>query len=197
MKKIYFLFSAIIIFISSTSAQAPINNLYTINSDHQNSVKTITNGETISGTPFLIEEWKKGILLLENGDKYDSYLLKYDVYNQTIFALNGKETIEIDQKIKEFILIIAQEKQIKFINASVFNVKQKNFYELVIESDKCLLLKLNKKIAESNSEKFTNLTESKEFKTESEYFIFDKELKKMTPYKKANTKFKSLFEIKQ
>ena len=196
MHQYHFLFLSIIIFISSTSAQVPINNLYTINSDHQNSVKTITNGETISGTPFLIEEWKKGIIVLENGEKHESYSLKYDVYNQTILALNRKETIEIDQKVKEFILIIALQKQIRFINASVFNVKQKNFYELVIETDKCLLLKLNKKIAESNSEKFTNLTESKEFKTESEYFIFDKELKKMTPYKKADTKFKSLFEIK-
>jgi hypothetical protein len=196
MKKIFFLSLAIIFFICSTSAQAPINNLYTINSDHQNSVKTVTNGETISGSPFLIEEWKKGIIVLENGDKYDSYSLKYDVYNQTILALNGKDAIEIDQKVKEFILIIAPEKQIRFINASAFNLKQKIFYELVIESDNCQLLKLNKKVTESNSEKFTNLTESKEFKTESEYFIFDKELKKMSSYKKANTKFKSLFDIK-
>jgi hypothetical protein len=195
MKKILISSIAIILF-SFVSAQVPINNLYTINSDHQNSVKTVTNGETISGTPFLIEEWKKGIILLENGDKYDSYSLKYDVYNQTILALNGKETIEIDQKVKEFILIITSEKQTRFINASVFNLKQKKFYELVIDSDKCQLLKLNKKIAESNSEKFTNLTESKEFKTESEYFIFDKESKKMSTYKKASTKFKSLFDIK-
>jgi hypothetical protein len=150
MKKIFFLSLAIIFFICSTSAQAPINNLYTINSDHQNSVKTVTNGETISGSPFLIEEWKKGIIVLENGDKYDSYSLKYDVYNQTILALNGKDAIEIDQKVKEFILIIAPEKQIRFINASAFNLKQKIFYELVIESDNCQLLKQNQKNLKQN-----------------------------------------------
>ena len=182
-------------FIINSHAQIPIINVYNLNVPHEYKTETFTNSEKITGQPYLIDQWYKGIITLENGETYTNYLLKYNTYNQTLVVKQGVEIIEIEQKIKEFILDVDKYKKIRFINLNVYGSKTVGYYELVDENTKCQLLRFNKKVGESNSEKFTNLTESKTFQTTIEYFIFNKASNKLTSYKKADPTLKALYEL--
>ena len=193
--KHFFLLITIVGCLHNASAQSSVVNIYNINDSKQNKIETYTNTEKISGQPYLTNEWSSGTVVLENGDTYNSYLLKYNTNNQTLLMQQGKECIEIEQHIKEFSLDINKHSRVQFINANIYSQNLKGYFEVVDDNKDCRLLRLNKKTGESNSEKFTNLTESKTFQNTIEYFIFNKSLKKFTTYKKADSFLKSLYEL--
>ena len=195
MQKLFYLLFSILGSITLTHAQVPIVNIYNINDSRQNRTETFTNTEKVSGQPYYKDEWSKGTIRLENGNFYDSYLIKYNTNNQTLLIQQGKEIIEIEQKIKDFVLDVEVYKKTHFINAYVYNPKLTGYYELVDDNKDCQLLRLNKKVSESNSEKLTNITESKTFQNTIEYFIFNKTTKKFTSYKKADPTLKLLYDL--
>lgn len=179
----------------NASGQIPIINIYNINDSRQTKIETVTNAEKVTGQPYFIDEWYKGNIILENGNTYKNYFIKYNTNNQTVLIQQGKELIEVEQKIKEFTLDIDVFKKVNFINVNVYNEKLKGYYEIVDDNKACRLLRFNKKIAESNSEKFTNITESKTFQNTIEYFIYNKALNKISSYKKADPTLKNLYEL--
>ena len=195
MKSLFILLINIFGSISNISAQVSVINIYNINDSRQNKTETIINSEKISGQPFFIDEWCKGTVVLENGKIYDNYLLKYNIYNQTLLFQQGKESIEIDQQVKEFFFEINNLVKFHFLKGSIYNTKQTGFFELVDDNKECQLLRLNKKVGVPNSEKFTNITESKAFQNTIEYFIFNKLLNKFSSYKKADPSLKGLYEL--
>ena len=195
MKNLFILLSSILGLLQSINAQSSVVNIYNINDSKQNKTETYTNLEKISGQPFFTNDWRKGTVILENGNTYDSYLLKYNTNNQTLLLQQGKESIEIEQKIKEFYLDVDKYSKLHFINANIYSLNLKGYFEVVDDNKDCRLLRFNKKTGESNSEKFTNLTESKTFQNTIDYFIFNKSLNKFSSYKKADPKLKSLYEL--
>ena len=195
MKTATIAFIFIILAHHNSDAQVPIVNMFNIIPVGQNSTQTITNNEKITGEPFFVNDWNKGLVVLENGNTYNNYLLKYNTNNQTLLFLSGKESMEINEKVKEFVLLINGVRPIHFINANVFTTKTKGYFETVGDNTECQLLKLNKKIGQSISEKLTNLNEAKSFENTSEYYIFDKTENKLTSYRKAPPRLKSMFDL--
>lgn len=175
--------------------QTTIVSMFNIIPVANNGSQTFTKGEKITGEPFFINEWLKGTVILQNGETYNRYQLKYNTYNQTLLFLNGKESIEIDQPINEFMLLAEGVRPVYFIRADAYNTKQKGYFERVSDLPQCQLLRLNKKTSESVSPMLTALNDSKTFENSSDFFIFDKSLNKLTSYKKAAPALKAMFNL--
>src|SRR5262245_13539776 len=69
-------------------------------------VFTIVNGEEIYGLPFLYGDWENGSILTANNRLVSKYMLRYNIYNQSIMFLNGKDSMEVDEGVKEFSLTL-------------------------------------------------------------------------------------------
>jgi hypothetical protein len=143
---------------------------------------TVIKGQKVAGIPFLFMEWNNGILTTPDGRVYSDYKFKYNVYDQTVFFLNGKDSLEVNEEIKEFTLKIPVADSIitsRFIHSSQFHKGDPVYYEVLLDNDKGQLLKTNQKVV-ANAESNLLTTQTKKYlKLESAYFYFDKKTKKI------------------
>jgi hypothetical protein len=150
---------------------------------------TNVDGQSVLGTPFLFWEWFSGVLTLTDGRKYDSYKFRYNVYNQTVSFLNGKDSLDVDEIISEFVLNIPHGDSIitsRFVSADQYKKERTPFYyEVLLDNDKGQLLKTNKKVITSENKDgiMSNTGGRKYFNLIFSYFYYDKTTKKLTRIK--------------
>jgi hypothetical protein len=149
---------------------------------------TIINGERVLGVPFLYAEWHKGSLSTPDGRVYTDYGFKYNVENQTVFFINGKDSLEVNEDIKEFTLTVAKNdttfESIKFVNANQYQKSSRvSYYEIVMDNERGTLLRLNEKKVASLGDGLLASKAQKYLKLERTYFYYDKQKKKLSKIK--------------
>ena len=75
--------------------------------------------EGVRGTPLLFEEWRKGIVVLLNGDSLKDQDLNYDVYEDQLVLLSKKTNqamIPIQGVIRSFVFIDSLDQKHVFYN---------------------------------------------------------------------------------
>jgi hypothetical protein len=152
---------------------------------------TIINGEQILGIPYLFIDWTGGTLTTPDNRVYADYKLKYNVQNQTLNFLNGTDSLEVNEPVKEFMLNIPVGDSVihsRFVHSSLYQRGNSSFYyEVVLDSDKGQLVKTNKKVVASVSDGvLTSTLTKKYFKLESEYFYYDKQTHKINKIKPSS-----------
>ena len=141
----------------------------------------IIDNRKVRGTPFLYRNWQSGTVTTAKGDSYSNYKLKYNVFNQTIFFSNGVDSLEANEDVKEFTLIGHENNPsfdtvFRFINGSQFkNNKDKttNYYEILLESEKGKLVKLNKKVIIEESTGLPSAEGTMLFNLETSFYYYD------------------------
>ena len=141
----------------------------------------IIDNRKVRGTPFLYRNWYGGTVITAKGDSYSNYKLKYNVFNQTIFFSNGRDSLEVNEDVKEFTLVVHENKPesdtvFRFINGSQFkNNKDKttNYYEILLETEKGKLVKLNKKSVVEESTGLPSAEGTMVFKLETSFYYYD------------------------
>ncbi len=197
MKKLTLSFVIIFTFILNSKAQLLIGQFYSSSPNHK-ITETKIDGQGIAGTPYLNDDWLSGAVILEDGRKYDAYKFKYNIYSQVLSFLNGNDSLEVDENIKEFLLIDAEQSiTLKFVNAKNYGWREKRpmFLELVNETDVCTFLIQYKKVIESSDQSLVKFRESKFLKTINEYYIYNKKAAKLTTFDKADSNLKKLFSV--
>ncbi|MEO5563469.1 MAG: hypothetical protein ABIR18_08540 [Chitinophagaceae bacterium] len=144
---------------------------------------TIISGRKVLGIPFLFMNWLDGVLTTPDGRVYSDYKLKYNVQNQTISFLNGKDSLEVNEEIKEFTLKFVNGDSVittRFVHSGQYQKGKSLYYEVLFDSEDGQLLKANQKVVASLSEGIIGGDSKKSLKLESELFYFDKKTKKIS-----------------
>lgn len=138
------------------------------------SLSTLIDGQNISGTPFMADDWRKGTILLKNGALYENYKLKYDIYHQELlFLTKGKEMVVTDP-VQEFIIADDKGDLHHFINADMYkNLDHQQFYEILLIENRGHLLKANS-MTIANSDEIANAKVNKYLKPREAYYYYDK-----------------------
>lgn len=161
----------------------------------------IIDGRKVMGTPFLYREWNKGIVVTASGRTFDRYLLRYNAYHQTVFFLNGSDSLEVDEEIKEFSLTVKQSdstKTFKFLNGKQFKGNKDRstvYYELLIDDEKGQLLKVNRKLIIDGRKSLAANGALKIFELENTYYYFDKKSEKILRIKSNGSNMDLLPEL--
>lgn len=148
---------------------------------------TIIDGEKVMGIPFLYMNWFSGTLTTPDGRVYTDYTFKYNVQNQTVSFINGTDSMEVNEEIKEFTLNVKSGDSViksRFIHSSQFGGKGKPaYYEVLLDNANGQLLKTNQKVVASMANGVITSSTRKYLKLESAYFYYDKSTKKLTRIK--------------
>jgi hypothetical protein len=145
---------------------------------------TIINGQKVMGIPFLFLEWYGGSITTADGRVYNDYKLKYNAENQTVHFLNGSDSLEVNEELREFSLRVPRTDTLitaRFINSSQYHRGETIYYEVLLETETGQLLKTNQKLV-ANADQ-TIMGTRKYLKLESNYFYFDKKTKKLSKIK--------------
>jgi hypothetical protein len=165
----------------------------------QTDLSTDIRGEKVLGIPFLVWEWSSGTITTDDGRIY-SYPLRYDVYKQAVSFLNGKDSLEIADPIKEFTLDIALQDtaiHLHFINASQFGKEKRIFfYQVIVDGKNGQLLKSNRKVVKSLTDGLLEEKGHKYFDLQGSYFYYDARLKKITKLDAKGTNVKEIEGVK-
>jgi hypothetical protein len=167
-----------------------------------NDLTTNVDGQMVLGTPFLFWEWFSGYLTTADNRKYDTYKFRYNVYNQTVSFLNGKDSLDVDDVISEFVLNIPQGDSIvtsRFVNADQYKKEKTPFYyEVLLDNARGQLLKTNKKIITTeNKDGLMSTQGRKYFNLIFTYFYFDKTTKKITKIRPDGSNMAALLGLSE
>jgi len=158
---------------------------------------TIIDGQRVVGLPYLFADWLNGTLTTPDGRIYTDYKYKYNVQNQSITFLNGTDSMETNEEIKEFTLKIPRADSMitaRFIRANQLKDGKPFYYEVLLDSDKGQLLKTNTKVIGTLDNGILATQTKRCLKLESEYYYFDKTKNKLTKIK-PSTDLKSLLHL--
>ncbi|MET0393114.1 MAG: hypothetical protein ABW019_08220, partial [Chitinophagaceae bacterium] len=145
---------------------------------------TIIDGERVMGTPFLYITWLSGTLTTPDGRVYTDYTFRYNVRDQTISFLNGTDSLEVNEEIKEFTLNVKSGDSVvrtRFLSSAQVGSKGKPvYYEVMLDDANGQLLKSNEKVVASLSSGLLTTSSRKYLKLESTCYYYDKVKKKLT-----------------
>jgi hypothetical protein len=144
----------------------------------------IVKGQKVQGSPLLYTTWVEGSVTTADGRVFSGYKLKYDVFSQTIQFLSGKDSMEVNEEIRDFVLTVTADKIVttsKFINANLYKKEKTIFYyEILLDEEKGQLLRTNKKVVAELNSGIPSYDGSKCFRPEIAYFFFDNATKKIS-----------------
>jgi hypothetical protein len=147
----------------------------------------LIDGKKVMGTPFLYHDWEKGIITTADGRLFNGYRLKYDAYNQAVHFHNGTDSLEVDEKIKEFSLFVTEGKEMKqyhFVNSDQYAKQKKvSYYEVVWENPSAQFLKYNYKIIAVGDKTLPVAEGRKIFELRSEFYFYNKKTQKISRIK--------------
>jgi hypothetical protein len=157
----------------------------------------VIKGETVLGSPFLFWDWNNGKLKTPDGREYN-FKFKYDVYNQAVHYNDGKDSMEINEPIAEFSLIVKEnngDQVYTFRKSEAFGKnKNKGFYEVVQEGKNLALLKYYKMDIISLTYNLGNTGSNKSFDVKYSYWLYIKNDKKLAELK---NNFKDILNYSQ
>jgi hypothetical protein len=142
------------------------------------------DGQRVLGIPFLFNEWFGGSLTTPDGRVYTDYKYKYNVENQTLHFLNDKDSMEVNEEIKEFTLKVIKKDSVisvRFVHGNQYEkrVNRPVYYEVLLDTDKGQLLKLNRKVVTNVGDGILASRTTKYLKLEPLYYYYDKKTKKL------------------
>lgn len=187
---------------------SPFSNIVNINGQdgyyfkkdlYLHNAYTIIDGERVLGIPFLFIDWYGGSLTTPDGRVYTDYKFKYNVENQTVSFLNGKDSLEVNEEIKEFTLSARIGDSVinsRFINSNQYQKGKTTYYEVLIDNERGQVLKTNKKVVATTGDGIIASKTSKYLKLESEFFYYDKSTKKITRIKPSGN-FASILKLSE
>jgi hypothetical protein len=159
----------------------------------------IIDGRKVVGTPFLYHDWLNGSVTTADGRVFNGYRLKYNAFQQTIYFHNGIDSLEVDDPVRSFILILPSgdtNSVFTFINSSQIKEEKKPmYYELLLENPTWQLLKFNRKFVAEASKTLPVAEGRKVFDLEVSYYIFNKSTKKLTRLKASGTNIASTLAL--
>ncbi|MBO9619664.1 MAG: hypothetical protein J7539_11580 [Niabella sp.] len=147
---------------------------------------TVIDGEKVAGVPYLYNEWLPGTVITDDGRVVDAFPLKYNVYDQSVSFLNGKDSLEITDPVKEFSLkppvANGNSVAIRFISAKLVNpnARKTEYYDVMIDDAAGILLKsIYKKVKTAENGLLTGSTKGYlDFATT--YYFYNKSTKKIS-----------------
>ncbi len=161
------------------------------------------NFDKIDGTPYLLEDWKRGKIILATGQAFDNINLKYDIYSDEVVVVGpeNQEAAFNKNKIESFIIYGSEEMpEYRFVKW-----QQGDFYNLVYEGKSKVYQKFKKRVhtAEVNSGGFGSSENKSTFLNDNKLFIqtpsgeikeFDKEKKLYEIYPKNTEQIKAFIK---
>lgn len=159
---------------------------------------TQIDGERVLGTPFFLDAWVNGDLTTIDSRTYH-FPFRYNAYKQVVNFVNGKDTFDVTDEIKEFSLytqIGDTAIALKFENANQYKKQNKTFYyQVIIENDKGQLLKTNQKVIRSLTDGLLAAKGTKYFDVSSAYFYYDKASKRMVKINADGSSLKQVLHL--
>lgn len=158
---------------------------------------TTMHGEKVLGTPFLLYEWSEGSLTTADGRSY-TYPLRYNVFDQLVSFMNGADTLDVTDAIKEFSLNASVNDTavvLHFINADQYKKEKKTFYyQVILDSKKGQLLKTYQKSIASLTDGLLESKGTKYFDLKSDYYYYNKDTKKISKIKADGSDLQEVLE---
>ena len=150
--------------------------------DIQGRVITEQSYTDVIGSPFLNDAFVNGNVVLTNGVKFKSVLLKYSSYNDELFFKNPK-----DESLLSFVVPVKSFELLgqTYVNGfpGIDNFTENSFYELIANSSVKLLLKNFKTILENKP--YNSASVEKKFEDNKIYYVFKAgKMKRFKPSKK-------------
>ena len=150
--------------------------------DIQGRVITEQSYTDVIGSPFLNDAFVNGNVVLTNGVKFKSVLLKYSSYNDELFFKNPK-----DESLLSFVVPVKSFELLgqTYVNGfpRIDNFTENSFYELIANSSVKLLLKNYKTILENKP--YNSASVEKKFEDNKIYYVFKAgKMKRFKPSKK-------------
>lgn len=147
----------------------------------------LIDGDEVLGFPFLYYGWNNGTVTTGDGKMFSNFKLKYNIYNQTVFFSDGKDSLEAAGPIRRFTLLIPDGQKTQtctFVNAEMFGKATGTlYYEVLADSDGWELLKLNRKTVKPIHNGLPVQQGRKAFYIETAVFFYNKQQKKLIPVK--------------
>ena len=114
---------------------------------YNNSYYVMIDGQKVMGTTFWDPVWLAGSLIAGDGRVVDAFKFRYDAYYQVLYFLNGNDSFEVNEPVKEFTLKQPNNDSIvsiRFINGDQINKTDKPvYYQVMTDDTKGQLLKWN------------------------------------------------------
>lgn len=150
--------------------------------DIQGRVITTQTYTDVIGSPFLNDAFVNGNVVLTNGVKFKSVLLKYSSYNDELFFKNPK-----DESLLSFVVPVKSFELLgqTYVNGfpRIDNFTENSFYELIANSSVKLLVKNYKTILENKP--YNSASVEKKFEDNKIYYVFKAgKMKRFKPSKK-------------
>jgi hypothetical protein len=100
------------------------------------------------GSPFLYEDWQKGIIILGDGQSYENLPLKLNLLEGTVhYKTDDNQEFVPDAAVKEVILInVENQKKLQFIHSSFICKEEKRGWYQVLDSGQAWLFRLDSRI---------------------------------------------------
>jgi hypothetical protein len=158
------------------------------------------NGKKVAGSVFLYQNWNDGTIITTDGKGYTGYKLKYDAYNQVVFFLEKNQSLEVSQKIKQFSLVVPNEKgseTFTFLHSDIIKKARKPFYyEVLVEDGMGYLLKVNQKEVVEAQKGLPVADATKELSLNITYYYFDKNARSLSKINANGANIKEILSIK-
>jgi hypothetical protein len=149
-------------------------------------IRTISGYTDVSGSPFLSDQWVKGMVKLVDGRTYKDVLLKYDqLKDELYFQDKKKDTLIFVDPVREFKVEYAandemHEKLFRNGYKNIPNSTENSFFEVLSDGTAQLLKRTTKSISESKE--YNSTTVVKHFDENVKYYIIVSE--KVIPVKR-------------
>jgi hypothetical protein len=125
-----------------------IRNIVIANPTYNNGSYIAEKQKDYEGTIFLFDDWRPGLVLLKNGESFDSLQLKYDEVKNILFVKIEDKDYRFTADVKEFAIYSPENHPLIFRHYPVSLGKEKDdektFYE-VLKDGNCQLLRLRRK----------------------------------------------------
>ena len=140
--------------------------------------------EGVYGTPYLYQDWAKGIVIMTSGDTLKDQDLKFDIYQDQLLAINkrtGQTIIPMPDVLRSFVIVDSLNHAHLFLNTLSNEVDdergRKGFYEVLFQREYLLLSKHRKSYVKANyTGAYSANRPYDEFKTETKrYSMITKE----------------------
>ena len=153
---------------------AHYSNAQFIKDNNGRPITTKSSYTDVQGTPFLSDQWSKGIVKMANGKVFDMQVKYHEVDDALYFQGKNGETLTFVDPVSEFtITYISDDKRSDLLFRKGFknipNSTEESFFEVLSDGTVQLIKRITKSVSESKE--YNALTVVKRFDENIKYFI--------------------------
>ncbi|MDB5122319.1 MAG: hypothetical protein JWP94_448 [Mucilaginibacter sp.] len=162
-------------------------------------MRTISGYTNVSGSPFLSDQWAKGMVKMADGRTFKDVLLKYDqLKDELYFQDKKKDTLIFVDPVREFKMEYGagdelHEKLFRNGYKNIPNSTENSFFEVLSDGTAQLLKRTTKSISESKE--YNSTTVVQRFDDNVKYYIIVSE--RVLPIKKDKKSILTALSNKQ